>query len=84
LSNAQFAAHIEPGNAALMARVAAVQEARRHGRPTVPSLLGLEKRTNPFLRCDVSAEIRAAVGATATDTDADVFGKVRQAKDRFA
>jgi hydroxyacylglutathione hydrolase len=83
LSNAKFAASIEPGNEELLARVTAVQEARRQGFPTVPSLLGLEKRTNPFLRCDVSEEIRAQVGATATDSDADVFGKVRRAKDRF-
>lgn len=66
-----------------MSRVAEIQEARRQGLPTVPSLLGVEKRTNPFLRCDVSDEIRAQVGASPSDSDADVFGKVRRAKDRF-
>jgi hydroxyacylglutathione hydrolase len=66
-----------------MARVAAVQEARRRGEATVPSFMGVEKRTNPFLRCDISAEIRTNVGALSSDSDAVVFGKVRKAKDRF-
>lgn len=66
-----------------MARVAEVTEKRQRGQPTVPSLLGVEKRTNPFLRCDMSAEIRTNVGANPTDSDAVVFGKVRRAKDNF-
>jgi hydroxyacylglutathione hydrolase len=60
-----------------------VNEARRFGKPTVPSLLGIEKRTNPFLRCDISAEIRKNVGASPSDSDAYVFGKIRKAKDNF-
>lgn len=83
LSNARFAVSVEPGNAELVARLADVQEARSRGEPTVPSLMGLEKRTNPFLRCDISAEIRKNVGASEGDSDAVVFGKVRMAKDNF-
>jgi hydroxyacylglutathione hydrolase len=45
--------------------------------------MGDEKRTNPFLRCDISAEIRSNVGALHTDSDATVFAKVRKAKDNF-
>jgi len=45
--------------------------------------MGVEKRTNPFLRCDTSEEIRKNVGVTASDTDAAAFGKVRRAKDTF-
>ena len=66
-----------------MERVAVVNEIRQRGQPTVPSILGVEKRTNPFLRCDVSAEIRTNVGANPNDSDAVVFGKVRRAKDTF-
>ena len=66
-----------------MSRVAQINEARRQGQPTVPSLLGLEKRTNPFLRCDVSEEIRINVGASSNDPIATVFGKLRKAKDIF-
>jgi len=56
---------------------------RARDEPTVPSLLGLEKRTNPFLRCDLSDEIRANVGVKAGDSDSDAFAKVRRAKDNF-
>ena len=82
-SNAKFAASVEPGNAALMTRVAEIQEKRSRGEPTVPSLLGVEKQTNPFLRCDFSEELRRNVGVTDGDDDAAAFGKVRRAKDQF-
>jgi hydroxyacylglutathione hydrolase len=82
-SNAKFAASVEPGNTELMERIVEVNQLRQQGKPTVPSMLGVEKRTNPFLRCDVSAEIRTNVGANANDSAAVVFGKVRKAKDSF-
>lgn len=53
------------------------------GRRTVPSLHGVEKKTNPFLRCDFSEGIRKNIGVTATDTDADAFGKLKSALDIF-
>jgi hydroxyacylglutathione hydrolase len=83
LSNAKFAVSIEPGNADLMARYEEIQEARRLGKPTVPSRMEIEKKTNPFLRCDISEEIRRNVGVSDNDTEADAFAKVRQAKDQF-
>jgi Hydroxyacylglutathione hydrolase C-terminus len=46
-------------------------------------MLGEEKKTNPFLRCDTSDEIRRNVGVVETDSDATAFGKVRRAKDKF-
>jgi hydroxyacylglutathione hydrolase len=46
-------------------------------------MMGVEKSTNPFLRIDISEEIRRNVGATANDSDVDVFAKVRRAKDTF-
>ena len=66
-----------------MARVEEVKTVRARDEPTVPSLMGVEKKTNPFLRCDISDEIRKNVGVVAGDTDADAFGKVRKAKDNF-
>jgi hydroxyacylglutathione hydrolase len=45
--------------------------------------MGDEKRTNPFLRCDMSAELRRNVGALDADSAAAVFAKVRKAKDNF-
>lgn len=83
MSNGKFALSVEPANDALSRRFKEVEATRERGEPTVPSLLGLEKLTNPFLRVDVSDEIRRIVGATPDDSDEVVFGKVRQAKDRF-
>ena len=74
---------VEPGNSKLVSRVAEVTSKRQNGEPTVPSLLGVEKETNPFLRVDVSDEIQKNVGALSGDTHDVVFGKVRKAKDNF-
>jgi hydroxyacylglutathione hydrolase len=49
-SNARFAMSVEPNNVDLMVRVQQIQTLRAKGEPTVPSLLGVEKKTNPFLR----------------------------------
>lgn len=80
-SNARFALTIEPGNGALKARAAEVDRLRAQGRPTVPTTMGLEKRTNPFLR-PKSVEIRERLKLLAAD-DATVFGEIRRRKDRF-
>ena len=78
-SNARFAVTIETGNKTLMDRSAAVDAARARGEATVPSLLGEEKATNPFLRAPVLAERVGAAG----EPDYKAFGAVRTAKDNF-
>jgi hydroxyacylglutathione hydrolase len=80
-SNGRFALSIEPGNAALVARMKDVDAARAAGKPTVPATLGLEKQTNPFLRPD-SAEIRKSLHMEDADTVA-VFGEIRERKNNF-
>lgn len=50
LANLRFAQAMEPGNAALAARMAADSAARERGEATIPSTIGREKATNPFLR----------------------------------
>lgn len=82
-SNARFALSVEPGNPDLVARARDVMDKRSRDEPTVPSKIGEEKKTNPFLRVDVSEEIRKNVGVTSSDTDIDAFAKVRSAKDNF-
>ena len=74
---------VESGNPKLVERVNEINAQRERGEATVPSFLGLEKETNPFLRGDISEEIRKNVGATNDDGDDVVFGKVRRAKDTF-
>lgn len=49
-SNARFALHVDPGNAALVAYAAIVREKRAAAQATVPSRLSDELACNPFLR----------------------------------
>jgi hydroxyacylglutathione hydrolase len=60
VANIRFALAVEPGNIDLQARAAAAEATRRRGEPTVPSTIGLELATNPFMRCDVPAVRDAA------------------------
>jgi len=80
-SNARFAEHLG-GVPLLPERVAAVRELRKEGRATVPSLLGHEKATNPFLRAD-SDELRVAAGLPKGAVPVQVFAEVRKRKDKF-
>ncbi|MDK2760860.1 MAG: hydroxyacylglutathione hydrolase [Sphingopyxis sp.] len=57
LSNARFAVTVDPGNAALADRLIAVESARAAGEATVPTSIGLERATNPFLRADSATEL---------------------------
>ena len=66
LANGRFAAFAEPDNAAIAARLAAVEAARAAGEATVPTSIGLERATNPFMRARDAvqlAERRAAKDA---------------------
>jgi len=80
-ANFAFARTIETGNARLMSRGEAVLAARQRGERTVPSLLGEEKQTNPFLRADLPS-LAAAVGMEGSDP-VSVFAEVRHRKDTF-
>jgi hydroxyacylglutathione hydrolase len=58
-ANARFALTIEPGNAALQQRAADVARLRADALPTVPSTIGDERATNPFVRVSDLAEFTA-------------------------
>jgi hydroxyacylglutathione hydrolase len=63
LSNGRFALTVEPGNDALVERMAQVTAMRNRDEPTVPTTIALERATNPFMRArsiDELAERRAA------------------------
>ena len=66
-SNARFALHATPDNAALRAFAAEVARKRAAGQATVPSRLGDEMAANPFLRAPDVATLAA----------------LRSAKDKF-
>jgi hydroxyacylglutathione hydrolase len=77
-SNARFALSVDD-DAAVKARAEAVFAAREKDQPTVPTTIGLEKATNPFLRAPVLAGRLGAAGKP----DYEAFGAVRAAKDSF-
>lgn len=81
LNNLKFAVTVEPDNANLQARFERVKAARQQGEATVPSLLGLEKQTNPFLRWD-QPNVMAAMGNVQGE-EVQVFRKLRGKKDLF-
>jgi hydroxyacylglutathione hydrolase len=57
LSNARYAVVAEPGNAATADRLAEVEAMRARGEPTIPTTIGAERATNPFLRASSAEEL---------------------------
>jgi len=78
--NLRFAWSVEPDNEALAERIREVWAVRAEGGCTVPSTIGVERATNPFLRPG-SPTLRAAVGAAPEASHAEVFAATRAAKD---
>jgi hydroxyacylglutathione hydrolase len=79
LKNLQFAVTVDPNNSALTQRLRQVEIARQQDQETVPSELGLEKQTNPFLRWDNPAIQSAMQGENIAQT----FARLRGKKDLF-
>lgn len=77
-SNARFALSVDD-DPALAARTAGIFAARERGEWTVPTTIGLEKATNPFLRAPQLAGRLGLSGAA----DHEAFAAVRAAKDSF-
>jgi hydroxyacylglutathione hydrolase len=86
LSNLRFASVVEPGNPILAARVARDSALRAQDKPTVPSTIGMEKASNPFLRYREPAIVAGLIAAHKLALDAPpvaAFAALRQWKDRF-
>ncbi len=84
LANIGFARLVEPGNPQLLAREASDAKLRERGLPTVPSTIGREKATNPFLRVREPAVVEAAskyLGHRAGDATG-VFAALREWKNK--
>jgi len=81
VSNGEFALSIDPDNEALQNRVAEAKAQIERGEATLPSILGNEKQTNPFMRSD-SIEMAKAMKMDNSDPIA-VFAAIRKAKDRY-
>ncbi len=85
LANIGFAEAVEPGNRRLAERKAREAAKRARGEPTLPSTIGEELATNPFLRCHVpeviaSAERHAGRGLAGA---VEVFAEIRAWKNNF-
>ena len=81
LANARFALTIDPTNSALKERVAKIEKLRADDKPTLPTTIGEELATNPFMRWHDPA-IRKNLGME-TASDVDVFAEIRKRKDNF-
>jgi hydroxyacylglutathione hydrolase len=85
LANLRFALTVEPFNTDLAARFEADARKREQGLPTLPSTIGLERATNPFLRVlqpEVQETLRAQRGVEA-GTRVASFEALRTWKNEF-
>ncbi|AKU21250.1 hydroxyacylglutathione hydrolase [Massilia sp. NR 4-1] len=86
LSNLRFACAAEPDNAALRDRVLSDNRKREHGVPTVPSTIGLEKATNPFLRYRepaIAGQLQNVGKLAHGAAPLEVFAALREWKNHF-
>lgn len=79
VNNLRFAAEVDPDNDAIREALAEAKAKRERGEPTVPSTLGRELATNPFMRVRQEA-LKKRYGS---DVAAEVLGAVRTAKDNW-
>ena len=84
LANLRFAAKADPDNADLSSRVRKEQQKREQNQPTLPSSIGIELRTNPFLRChntEVAKQVANHWNKDVASSPTDVFADLRRWKD---
>jgi hydroxyacylglutathione hydrolase len=81
LANIKFALTIEPNNGALQARAREAEQEVARKRPTIPTMIGDEKKENPFLRADVP-DVAAGIGMAGKPA-AQVFAEIRERKNKF-
>lgn len=81
LSNARFAVTVDPNNTALAERLKRIEALRAEDKPTLPTTIGEELATNPFMRWDDPA-IRRQLGMEDASDEA-VFAEIRKRKDNF-
>ncbi|ROR99985.1 hydroxyacylglutathione hydrolase [Sinobacterium caligoides] len=85
LSNLRFALTLEPNNDILKQRLTETEELRRQELSTLPSTIGEELASNPFLRCHIREITKAANlpnDAKIADSVA-TFAAIRELKNHF-
>ncbi len=84
LNNLRFAESLEPDNPDIQRKLAWARARRDKGEPTLPSSMGDERRTNPFLRVAEREVVAKVNERLARDhSPAAVLGAVRAMKDAF-
>ncbi|MEI5665503.1 hydroxyacylglutathione hydrolase [Bosea sp. CCNWLW174] len=81
LSNARFAAAMDPSNAAVAARLAEAEAAKAEGRFWAVTTIGEERATNPFFRAEEPA-LAATLGIVGKPAG-EIFAALREAKNKF-
>ena len=84
-ANLRFALSVEPGNAEIQKKLAAVKVLRSSGAFSTPTTIAVERQTNPFLRCS-SAEILNTLKSKDPNHDLsekNVFQTLRELKNHF-
>lgn len=79
--NLAFAHLLEPANAAITQRQAETKAARTAGQPSLPSTIGQELETNPFLRCRIK-NIQLA-SKTGSNNPITVFSALRVMRNHY-
>jgi hydroxyacylglutathione hydrolase len=83
LNNLRFALTIEPCNIDLQNRYHKAGIDRSNSQPTIPSNIGLEQQTNPFLRWDVPAVCLSVGLAVTSNNFVETFARLRGRKEQF-
>ncbi|MBS92038.1 MAG: hydroxyacylglutathione hydrolase, partial [Rickettsiales bacterium] len=81
LANAMFAQNLEPENRSLKIKIEEIKKNKHLNKPTIPSLLGEEKKLNPFLRFD-EIDFLEKIGIK-NESITESFRTLRQMKDEF-
>lgn len=85
LGNIQFAKIVDPKNVQLIEFEIAAQELRNRNIPTIPTTLILERKINPFIRCEQQEIINSAQNYSekSLPDPVEVFTALREWKNNF-
>ncbi|NBB92971.1 MAG: hydroxyacylglutathione hydrolase [Gammaproteobacteria bacterium] len=85
VANCRFALSVEPDNEDLRERAREAEAIRQRGEATLPSIIGAERRFNPFLRTREPSVIEAVRQHEpgCGDDPVEVFAALRRWKDSF-
>lgn len=86
LNNLRFATVVEPSNQDIALRLQEVQRLSYADIPSLPSLLSLEKKTNPFLRCNEQELVKSTAkhAGYQLNDPVQIFYHLREWKNHFA